>query len=205
MAIQQGAKIIWMPTGSAKNHIDHYGGKSDYKEQKSKIRLLPQKGITILSDDGKIVPVVYDIIDLIKDSDAVLATGHLSPIETKALVELAISRGVKKVLVAHPDLKINKMELSLQLELVKMGAFVEKSALTLMPLWKSIETEELVASIRKLGVENCILQTDFGQANHPTPTQGFNQFIETLINNGLREEEVQQMACTNPAQLIGLD
>lgn len=205
MAIQQGAKIIWMPTGSAKNHIDHYGGKSDYKEQKSQIRLLPQKGITILNEDGKVLPVIYEILDLIKESDAVLATGHLSPYETKVLVELAISRGLKKVLVAHPDLKINKMDLSLQLELVKMGAFVEKSALTLMPLWKSIEPEQLVESIRKLGFENCILQTDFGQANHPTPTEGYNDFIEILLKHGLREEEIELMSCTNPAQLIGLD
>lgn len=204
MAIQQGAKLIWMPTGSAKHHLEHYGGKSDYKEQKSTIRLLPQKGITILSEDGKLLPVVYDILDLLKDSKAALATGHLSPRETRILVEAAFARGVEKVLVAHPDLKINKMDLSLQCELVRMGAYVEKSMLTLMPLWKSIEPDELVQGIRQIGVDKCILQTDFGQANHPTPTEGYKQFIEILLEHGLKEKEIEQMACANPAELIGL-
>jgi len=204
MAIQQGAKLIWMPTGSAKHHLDHYGGKSDYKEQKSTIRLLPQKGITILSEDGKLLPVVYDIIDLIKGSGAVLATGHLSPLETQILTHTAISRGVEKVLVAHPDLKINKMDLSLQIELVRMGAYVEKSMLTLMPLWKSIEPDELVAGIRQIGIEKCILQTDFGQANHPSPTEGYGDFIQILQEQGMEEKEIECMACTNPAELLGL-
>jgi len=204
LAIQQGAKLIWMPTGSAKNHLDHYGGKSDYNEQKSSVRLLPQKGITILSEDGQLLPVVYDIIDLVKGSGAALATGHLSPRETRILVEAAIARGVEKVLVAHPDLKINKMDLALQCELANMGAYVEKSMLTLMPLWKSIEPDELVRGIRQIGVAKCILQTDFGQANHPVPTEGFNQFIEILLRHGMTEKEIEQMACLNPAELIGL-
>jgi len=102
LAVQQGAKIIWMPTGSAKHHLAFYGGKSDYDEQKSRVRLLPQKGITILDDEGRLLPVVYDIIDLIKGSGAALATGHLSPQESRILVKTALARGVEKVLVAHP-------------------------------------------------------------------------------------------------------
>lgn len=133
-----------------------------------------------------------------------MATGHLSPLETRKLVEVATKRGVEKVLVAHPDLKINKMDLSLQIELVKMGAYVEKSMLTLMPLWKSIEPDELVRGIRQIGIEKCILQTDFGQANHPVPTEGYNQFIQILLEQGMTEKEVEQMACFNPAELIGL-
>ncbi|GIM46000.1 hypothetical protein DNHGIG_15490 [Collibacillus ludicampi] len=204
LAIQQGAKLIWMPTGSARNHIEYYQGQSDYKEQRSTVRLLPQKGITIFDENGKLLPVVYDIIDLIKESDVCLATGHLSPRETKVLVQTAAERGLGKILVAHPDLKINKMELSLQCELVALGAYVEKSMLTLMPKWKSIEPEELVQGIRQLGVERCILQTDFGQANHPTPTVGYQKFIELLLEYGLEEKEIHRMACQNPAILLGL-
>ncbi|MFT9846354.1 DUF6282 family protein [Aneurinibacillus sp. REN35] len=204
MAIQQGAKIIWMPTGSAKHHLDYYGGKSDYKEQKSTIRLLPQKGITIFSEDGSVLPVVYEIIDLIKDSNAVLATGHLSPQETKELVKISVERGLERILVAHPDLKINKMDLSLQMELVRMGAYVEKSMLTLMPNWQSIEPEELVYGIKQIGIERCILQTDFGQANHPSPTKGYLRFIELLLQYGLQEEEIKKMACDVPKELLRL-
>lgn len=204
LAIRQGAKVIWMPTGSAKQHLDHYGGKSDYNEQKSTVHLLPQKGISILSEDGTLLPVVYEILDLMKDSEAILATGHLSPLETNLLVKAAFEQGVAKVLVAHPDLKINKMDLTLQWELVKMGAYVEKSMLTLMPSWKSIEPEELVQGIRKLGTDHCILQTDFGQANHPTPAEGYLEFIKILLEQGLKEQEIRRMACDNPAHLLGI-
>lgn len=204
MAVKQGAKLIWMPTGSAKHHLDYYGGKTDYKEQPSTLSLLPQTGIRILSEEGILVPVVYEIIDLVKDSTATLATGHLSSRETEILVKTAKERGLERILVAHPDLKINRMDLSLQIQLARLGAYVEKSMLTLMPSWKSIEPDILVQGIRQVGIDRCVLQTDFGQVNHPTPAEGFLQFIEILQQHGLKDHEIEQMACHNPAQMLML-
>ncbi|WP_029422686.1 DUF6282 family protein [Alicyclobacillus macrosporangiidus] len=203
LALQRGAKIVWMPTGSAKQHIQYYGG-SEYTAQKSTVRLLPQPPISILDQDGKPLPVLYEILDLIAAADAIAASGHLSPVETKVFVEVARARGVAKILVAHPDLGLNQMPVSLQLELTRQGAYVEKSYLTLMPGWQSITLEELVASIRLIGPERCVLQTDFGQANHPTPVAGYRQFLNMLLDAGVPEAWLFRMGAENPAALLGL-
>ncbi len=204
LAIQMGAKIIWMPTLSAKQHLNHYGGKIGYNEQKSAVTLIPQKGITILSPEGHLFPVVHEIIDLVREADRVLATGHLSPLETWTLVKTARERGLTKVLVTHPDLKLNRMNLELQCELAEMGAFLEKSMLTLLPGWKSIEPWELVKGIRQIGIERCVLQTDLGQSDQPPPGEGYDQFLQLLLQHGLGEEELEVIACKNPSFLLGL-
>ena len=203
LAIQQGAKIVWMPTGSARQHINYYGG-SDYSAQPSQVQLRPQKGISILDENGQVVPELYDVLDLAAKSNVVAASGHLSPEETKIFVKLAKERGVQKILVAHPDLGINQMPLDMQLELVQLGAYVEKSYLPLMPSWKSVEHEEFVHSIEVLGSSRCVLQTDFGQANHVKPAQGYLDFVNLLDKSGIAFDDIQKMGCDNPADLLDL-
>lgn len=203
LAIRMGAKIVWMPTISAKQHIDHYGGHG-YREQKSTMTLLPQKGITILSPQGKLFPVVYDIIDLIKEGDIILATGHLSPRETVLLVRTARERGLAKVLVTHPDLLLNRMDMESQYEMANNGAFLEKSMLTLLPGWKSIEPGEMVKGMRNIGLERLVLVTDLGQVDQPLPGEGYHQFLQLLLRHGLKESDLEVMACRNPSFLLGL-
>lgn len=203
LALRLGARIVWMPTGSAANHIAYYGGP-DYAAQKASGPLMPQKGICVLDDRGKVRPEVFDIVDRIAQSDAVLATGHLSPEETSALVRLARGRGVQKVLVAHPDLGVTRMPVDLQMELAGMGAFLEKSYLPLMPDWKSATWGTLIDSIRRLGPDRCVLQTDFGQANHPHPVEAYGAFLRGLREHGVRTPDLYRMGAENPADLLGI-
>jgi hypothetical protein len=58
--------------------------------------------------------------------------------------------------------------------------------------------------MRKLSFDRCVLQTDFGQINHPTPTEGYSQFVQLLLDHGLQEEEIRKMACDVPAELLSL-
>lgn len=203
LALEQGAKIIWMPTGSAKQHLEYFGG-SDYKAQPSKVHLLPQTGITILDEQGKVKSEVVEILDLIADKNAVAASGHLSLKETVAFVHLAKERGVQKILIAHPDLGINQMPLELQVILTRVGAYVEKSYLPLMPNWGKVKIEEVINSIMKIGIEHCVLQTDFGQVNHVPPPIGYQEFLRLLHERGLSVHDLQQMGAHNPADLLDL-
>lgn len=65
--LKLGAKVIWLPTQSARNNLEKQ--KGDLSKAVEVIR------------DGKIVPELQDIFQLIKDFDVVLGTGHLSPEE----------------------------------------------------------------------------------------------------------------------------
>jgi hypothetical protein len=63
-ALKMGAKQIWMPTRSAaqaRKENEHLGG------------------IYILTDDGRVRPEVHAILELIREADAILGTGHISP------------------------------------------------------------------------------------------------------------------------------
>ena len=89
-AIRLGAKIIWFPTLSAKNHLDQMGGPefgSSMKQQgKSKV---VEKPVHVLDPNGHLLPEVYEVIDLIAAHDMILATGHLSISEVRLVVKTA--------------------------------------------------------------------------------------------------------------------
>ena len=72
--LKLGARLVWMPTFSAANHI----------RQNRHGHLLPTsvpmrrpKMLTVVDDDGRIKDEVKDILDQIAEHDAVLSAGHL--------------------------------------------------------------------------------------------------------------------------------
>ena len=69
-------------TQSARRHLEKLGQD-------------PNQGITLV-ENGKVVPKLKDIFQLVKDHDAVLATAHVSPEEAFVVVEAARNAGVKK-------------------------------------------------------------------------------------------------------------
>lgn len=70
--------------------------------------------------DGKIVPELQDIFQLIKDFDVVLGTGHLSPEEIFRVVEAARNAGVRKIVVTHPEWWMVGMSLEDQVDLYRI-------------------------------------------------------------------------------------
>src|SRR5438034_798180 len=64
---------------------------------------------------------------------------------------------------------------------------------------------EMFATIRTVGVERVTLGTDFGQKVNPHPAAGLQTYADALCAEGLREDEIRRMACTNPSALLGLD
>ena len=71
--LKLGAKEIWLPTQSAKRHLEKMGQN-------------PADGIELVRD-GKVVPELIDVFKLIRDHDAVLGTAHVSPKEAFVVVE----------------------------------------------------------------------------------------------------------------------
>ena len=104
-AIRLGAKMVWMPTLSAKNHLDKLGAPHfPGQRQVGKVQL-KEKPLTIFADENrrKILPEVQTICRLIADANICLSTGHLDPGEVRALIKVAKKEGVKKIIVQHPE------------------------------------------------------------------------------------------------------
>jgi hypothetical protein len=197
-AIKYGAKIIWMPTASAKNHIESHSIYFPHTKEKP-----PEEPPLVIQDaEGKLCPEVVAIVKNIAKADIILGTGHLYLKEIKLLVDEAIQQGVKKILMNHPEFMINA-SIDDMIDLANKGVFIEHSYVVAA---KGIITKEyLVEMIRKVCAERTIIGSDLGQANNPYPVEGFRSFIQDMLERGVKDEEIDLMIRRNPARLLGLE
>ena len=207
-AIKLGARLVWMPTFSARNHIDHHRKDKDFDKKfpTTKEKMLAPKPLSALDDTGALRDDVKFILDLIAEADLVLSAGHLHISEIWPLFEQAKSRGVRRLLVNHPSYVVDA-SLQDMGSLVAMGAYLEHSMCMFIPESKFhfYQPGELDKMIRVGGVDRTILGSDLGQTGNPTPVEGFRNVIATCLDLGYREEEITKMISTNACRLLGLD
>ncbi len=77
--IKLGAKLVWMPTFSSRNHLDHHRKDEHFKDKfpQTKKRMIEPTPLSVLDGKGKLLPEVGPILDLVAESDIVLSSGHL--------------------------------------------------------------------------------------------------------------------------------
>ena len=186
-----GGRVVWMPTYSAQADRQHKGLSG---------------GIFLLDDNGKLLPEVYAILEVVKAYDMVLATGHVSTRECMALVSEAKNLGINRVVVTHGTTSAfwTGMTPEDMKTMAGMGAYVEHCLHVMMPMTYRMPPQDLVEVIRTIGTENCIISTDFGQDFHPMPAEGLRMGIATLLKAGLDEVELGMLVKDNPARLLGL-
>ena len=187
-----GGKVVWMPTLGSANDMKKKG--------------LDTPGVSVIDEDGKLLPVIYDIYATIKKYRMILATGHVSVAESFALVEAAHEYGLEKIVITHPLLEKVGAHLNLdqQKKMADMGAFLEHCFADTMPLDR-LDPMEIVEAVRFVGAERCIISTDLGQYFNPAPAEGMRMAIATMLQWGLSEKEVELLVKTNPAKLLDLD
>ncbi len=196
VALRLGAAIVWLPTlSSRQDQANGVGAQLG----------IPGPGLTVVDDDGALLPETHEVLALVAEHDAILATGHVSADEHYAVVrELA---GRAKVLVTHAMEELAGPNLSQQqcVELAALGAHIELCALTCTGFLATRDPAELAACARAVGVDRVTLGSDFGQARNEHPAAGLQTYADLLLAAGLTETEIRRMACTNPSALLGLD
>ncbi len=206
-ALGFGAKIVWMPTIDARHHMSYFGGLGQFGSSIKAERKLPEfykkaKGLTVLSDDGKLLPEVRDILDLIAASNTVLGLGHLSLKEMMALAKGCQDAGVKKMFIDHPDLAFTKVPLEAQLELTKLGVKMNYVAAEVSPRFYCISPKEIVNNMRQVGINNSLISTDVGTPTNPNPIEMMRSYVQILLDEGLAFGDVKTMLHDNPAALL---
>jgi imidazolonepropionase-like amidohydrolase len=68
-----------------------------------------------------------------------------------------------------------------------------------------MDSPELVQQLRAVGLEQVIASTDYFRPYSPNPAELFRMFLGMLHEGGLSQAEVKQVACSNPARLMGLN
>jgi len=206
--ITLGARLVWMPTFSSKNHMAHHHQDADFvnKFPQTTAKLLEPIPLTVLNDDGSLKDEVKGILDVIAATDTVLSGGHLHISEIWPLFEEAERRGVKRLLVNHPTYVVDASMQDIR-ALSNMGAYLEHSMCMFVPgsKFKFYEPEFLNQVIEAGTVDKTILGSDLGQVGNPRPVPGFRNVIETCLDLGYGEDDIRKMVSTNASDLMGLD
>ena len=138
-------------------------------------------------------------MDLIKEHDMALASGHVSPTEAITLFREANDRGITRMIATHPGGIATMDE---HRELASLGAYLEHTFLSCMPDRARLSVAELAATIRELGTERCVVTTDFGQWMNPPAAEGMRMAIAALLGAGMEPSEVSMLVKANPNGLI---
>jgi Family of unknown function (DUF6282) len=204
--IKLGARLVWMPTFTAKNHIDANARSKGFPHTSKP--LLEPDPLTVLDADGRLIEAVKPILDMVAEHDVVLSGGHLHISEIYPLFEEAKKRGVKRLLVNHPTFLIG-CSLDDIRALVRMGAYIEHSFCMFIEMRRGktpmCSPQELAALIEAGSIERTILASDLGQAGNDKPVAGFRNIVGTCIDLGLSDVEIRRMISQNAADLIGLE
>jgi len=199
-ALNFGAVRVEMPTVDAKQHIQKLGRTYPW----SKIQLPATEGITILDGEGRLIPEVAQVAELVAAHDAILATGHLTIPEIYALIKEAGKVGVKKILVTHAELDVVSIPKEDQRRMAEMGATIEHSFTPCTHLRQRLDPRRIVEAIDYVGAERCIMSSDMGQPVNPLPREGFRMFVKTMLHLGVSQGDVDTMIRDNPARLLGI-
>lgn len=188
-ALRIGTRVVWMPTFDSGWSRERFG------------RWHSKAGpITVLGEDGVLLPVVHELLDLVAEHDAVLCSGHLSPDETLALLRESRGRGIRSLLTHATSFFI---PLEVQQEVASLKAFIEQCSVPTFREGGAKALEEVVSDVRAVGAEHVVLSTDLGQANTPPPHLGFGVWIQRFLDSGFSPDEVRRMVQRNPAELLG--
>jgi hypothetical protein len=203
-ALELGGKQVWMPTVDAANHAATFGSTGAYDKQKSTVTRSGDLGMRIIDDDGKLIPAVYDVLDLIASHNVILGTCHISRSEIAALVPAAFERGVQKVLITHPFFKVPALQIEELQRLVDMGAYAEFGYCTVSPMWNHAPLTRVVEAIKTIGPARAILMSDGGQRHNPMPAECLRVFAQSVYESGISEDDVERMIKHTPAELLDL-
>ena len=205
--INLGAKLVWMPTFSAENHINAHNKDKDFEQKfpTTKETMLAPTPLRVTDHDGVLVDEVKFILDLIAENDLVLSSGHLHISEIWPLFDEARKRGVNRLLCNHPTYIVGASLADIS-ELVARGAYREHSMCMFVQRskYKFYEPEELDGMIRAAGIDKTILGSDLGQVGNPSPVDGFRAVINMCLDMGYSEEDIHKLVSKNASNLMGI-
>jgi hypothetical protein len=176
-ALAMGGRVVWLPTHDA----------------------VGQAPLPVLTDRGALRDEVVEVIDLVVEARAVLCTGHLGQREVMPVADYARRRD-GKVVVTHPEHRVNHIEVAAQKELSASGAVLER----LVPRAHSVtDLAGMAARIREVGCESSVLGSDLGQSDQKHPLDGFADLVTGLGAHGFSHAEIRHMARELPLALLG--
>lgn len=186
---KMGGKITWMPTRDTHNCLQYGDMNGDF---------FKRPGIRAFDEDGKLKPVIYEILEIIRKYNGVLGTGHFYLDETLALCNAAVKMGVKTVLT-HPEWNRTVVPLDIQVALARKGVIIEK-------LWANVydnmvTAEYMAYTMKEIGYKHIVWGTD-GAFGDFDPIKAITDFVDGMSNAGITDKDIKTMLCDTAAALL---
>lgn len=202
-AIALGARIVWLPTVHARRHGEVYGrlGQFDFQSSPSRHAV---EGIDVC-EGGTVVPAVCEILEIVRDADVALATGHISAEEIFAIAQFVRTQGWRLRLVAnHVGFRIPNLAVDALRALAEQAWYLELCAFTTTQLGGGRSPGELARFFSELPDARWIVASDGGQADNPPPPELLAGYAQRLHEEGVSREVLERALQNHPAELLGL-
>jgi hypothetical protein len=205
LALKLGGRIVWFPTIASPQHIAHHAAHPDLKFPKLAVHVREERPVDVFDESGELRPEVHDIIGLVKEHDAILASGHMAPDRILAVFEAAHAAGVTRLLVNHPNFVVEATH-GQGRRFVELGAVIEHSLCMYddRSSFYNWDIDVLLGWIRAVGPDRSTLGSDLGQMKNPLPSEAFTNIVGQLLDAGLSEGELESMVRRNPARLLDM-
>ena len=115
-------------------------------------------------------------------------------------------RGVQRIIVTHVN-PLNVTVPQMQ-QMARDGAMIEFVYASTLGPTTQLRVRHFADAIRAVGAKNVVISTDLGGMPRafprPMPPQGMLDFMNALRQEGISVADINLMAKTNPALLLGL-
>jgi Family of unknown function (DUF6282) len=202
LALRMGGRVVWFPTISSTAHLEFHQHNHNSGFPVAGIPLRDNEPISVVGDDGALVPEAQDILSVIAAESAILNCGHLPADEIDVLIPAAVAAGVERIVVSHPDFIVGASP-----ERVggwcRQGANVEHClAMVVKNPAAGVGVEKVAGYLREAGVGHTIFSSDLGQKNNPLPITAYRRMVRRLLDVGTAEDDIRAMVGGNAAQLL---
>ncbi|MBK9082463.1 MAG: hypothetical protein IPL88_10465 [Rhizobiales bacterium] len=200
-----GGKIVWLPTLTAANHF-RWEKTSGWVHPATTQKIRPASIVPVLNDNRTVRDDCKEILDIVARTDMTLASGHLHISETWIVFEEAKRRGVRRLILTHPedivDASLNDVK-----GLASLGAAVEHSICMFLDgnKFQTRTAEDLKNQVDAAGVDATIICSDLGQVGNISPIEGFRRGIKLCMDLGYSDADIRKMVSTNIARTLGLE
>ena len=195
MVLMKGGwgKVVWMPTFDNENQV---------KASKE------NRPFVSVSKNGRLLPEVMEVIQLVAKHQLTLETGHSSAADGLLIVQAARQAGVQHVVVTHAMSDPISMTIPQMQQAAREGAYIEFVYGATIPPNNGtparLKMSDYAKAIRAVGPQSCILSSDLGQPGRPLHPDGLAQFYQALRKEGISQADIDLMSKTNPARALGL-
>lgn len=204
-----GAQFVWLPTVDSENQRNFLAEEPEgatppmwaQLQQDLKNAGIDSPPIDVLTPSGDVGERTLQVLDVIAKYDMTLATGHLHGAESARVIVAARERGVRRIVVTHPEFTSQRIPVTDQQGLVSYNALLERCLTT--PLTGKVSWENWIGNIYAAGPENSVISTDLGQPFNPPVEDGLALAADILLENGFSEDEIRVMIVHNSRWAAG--